>query len=72
MNKLQDNNNIKEFRLRLEDGRDVVLGFDSMSEYESKENPYFGATVGRVANRWTIDNNGNGQLSPELLGPVLC
>ena len=51
MNKLQDNNNIKEFRLRLEDGRDVVLGFDSMPEYESKENPYFGATVGRVANR---------------------
>ena len=51
MNKLQENNNIKEFRLRLEDGRDVVLGFDSMSEYESKENPYFGATVGRVANR---------------------
>ena len=39
-------------RLRLEDGTDVVLGFDTLSGYESKDNPYFGATVGRVANRW--------------------
>lgn len=31
--------------------RDVVLGFDSVEGYESSENPYFGATVGRVANR---------------------
>lgn len=37
--------------LTLEDGTDVVLGFDTMSGYESKQNPYFGATVGRVANR---------------------
>jgi len=37
--------------LRLEDGTDVVLGFDTLSGYESKDNPYFGATVGRVANR---------------------
>ena len=42
---------MKLSRLRLEDGTDVVLGFDTMSGYESKENPYFGATVGRVANR---------------------
>lgn len=35
--------------------RDVVLGFDSLDEYQSKvgglRNPFFGATVGRVANR---------------------
>ena len=43
---------IKISRLRLDDGTDVVLGFDTMSGYESKQNPYFGATVGRVANRW--------------------
>jgi aldose 1-epimerase len=30
---------------------DVVLGFDSLDGYESKDNPYFGATVGRYANR---------------------
>lgn len=30
---------------------DVVLGFDNMEGYLSKVNPYFGATVGRVANR---------------------
>lgn len=30
---------------------DVVLGFDSVEGYQSPENPYFGATVGRVANR---------------------
>lgn len=30
---------------------DVVLGFDDMSGYLSSSNPYFGATVGRVANR---------------------
>ena len=29
---------------------DVVLGFDNLAAYE-KGNPYFGATVGRVANR---------------------
>jgi aldose 1-epimerase len=30
---------------------DVVFGFDKMAGYESKGNGYFGATVGRVANR---------------------
>ncbi len=30
---------------------DVVLGFDSVGEYEGSENPYFGSIVGRYANR---------------------
>jgi len=30
---------------------DVVLGFDSVEGYESDRNQYFGATIGRVANR---------------------
>lgn len=30
---------------------DVVLGFDDIAGYRSKGNPYFGALVGRVANR---------------------
>lgn len=30
---------------------DVVLGFDDLAGYESAENPYFGCTVGRCANR---------------------
>jgi aldose 1-epimerase len=30
---------------------DVVLGFDDVSGYASADNPYFGCTVGRVANR---------------------
>ena len=34
-----------------EDGDDVVLGYDNIEQYKSKDNPYFGATVGRVANR---------------------
>ncbi|KAI5736249.1 hypothetical protein M8J76_001442 [Diaphorina citri] len=39
---------------------DVVLGFDDMRGYLSSNNPYFGSTVGRVANRiaggkFTID-----------------
>lgn len=29
----------------------VVLGFDSVEGYESRHNQYFGATIGRVANR---------------------
>lgn len=29
----------------------VVLGFDDVKGYESKNNQYFGATIGRVANR---------------------
>ncbi|XP_008212906.1 aldose 1-epimerase isoform X3 [Nasonia vitripennis] len=40
---------------------DVVCGFDNIEGYLSSINPYFGATVGRVANRiaggrFTIDN----------------
>lgn len=52
---------------------DVVLGFDSLSGYQSKENPYFGCITGRYANRISkgkfsidgksyqlpINNNGN-------------
>ncbi|CAL7952574.1 unnamed protein product [Xylocopa violacea] len=30
---------------------DIVLGFDRIEDYLSNENPYFGATIGRVANR---------------------
>ena len=30
---------------------DIVLGFDTILGYESSENPYFGATCGRYANR---------------------
>src|SRR6202008_1054427 len=30
---------------------DVVLGFDSLAEYDSPRNPYFGGVIGRVANR---------------------
>lgn len=30
---------------------DVVLGFDSLSGYLQKNNPYFGSTIGRYANR---------------------
>ena len=35
----------------LPDGDDVVLGFDNIEHYLADDNPYFGATVGRVANR---------------------
>jgi len=30
---------------------DVILGFDSVTEYESDDNQYFGCTTGRVCNR---------------------
>jgi aldose 1-epimerase len=30
---------------------DVTLGFDDLKGYEGKDNPYFGSTVGRYANR---------------------
>jgi len=30
---------------------DIVMGFDDMKGYQNALNPYFGATVGRVANR---------------------
>ncbi|KAF9433418.1 hypothetical protein BGZ76_009487 [Entomortierella beljakovae] len=38
--------------------RDVLLGFDDLTAYRSKHDPYFGASVGRVANRI-----GNGKFS---------
>ncbi|KAG0236256.1 hypothetical protein BGW41_000517 [Actinomortierella wolfii] len=31
--------------------RDIVLGFDDLTAYRSPHDPYFGASVGRVANR---------------------
>ena len=41
---------------------DIVLGFDSLDDYQSDKNPYFGATCGRYANRikngkFSIGNN---------------
>ena len=59
--------------LVLPGGDDIVLGFDEIAQYQSSHNPYFGATVGRVANRiraghfslggvlynLTVNNNGN-------------
>merc|ERR1712001_800472 len=60
---------------------DVVLGFDSLDGYTGKPNPYFGAIVGRVANRiangtFSIDgqkynlaqNNGTNNLHGGLQG----
>jgi aldose 1-epimerase len=43
---------VESIRVPDRDGRydDVVLGFDSLAPYETKS-PYFGATVGRYANR---------------------
>lgn len=50
----------------------VVLGFDSLNDYLQTENPYFGATIGRYANRianarfrlngkeYALDANNNG------------
>ena len=37
--------------LTLPDGEDIVLGYSSLAQYQAGDNPYFGATVGRVANR---------------------
>lgn len=60
---------------------DVVLGFDSLEGYRQKSNPYFGATIGRYANRignakFTLDgktyhtpvNNGPNTLHGGLQG----
>ena len=35
-------------------GQDVVLGFDEVEDYCLDTNPYFGATVGRVAGRIAV------------------
>lgn len=52
----------------------VVLGFDSLSGYLQPDNPYFGSTIGRYANRisharfslngkaYTLDANNNGHM----------
>ena len=37
--------------LVLPDGEDIVLGYDNIRQYQTADNPYLGATVGRVANR---------------------
>lgn len=44
---------LTEWHVPDKDGKmaDVVFGFDDVAGYESKDNGYFGATVGRVANR---------------------
>ena len=60
---------------------DVVLGFDDMEGYQSANNPFFGATCGRYANRiskgkFTLDgteyslaiNNGPNSLHGGLIG----
>jgi len=39
---------IQEFRVG---GRNIVLGFPSGSSYKTKNSPFFGETIGRVANR---------------------
>ena len=36
--------------------RDVVLGYSSLADYEQHPDPYFGAIIGRYANR--IGNGG--------------
>lgn len=32
-------------------GHSLACGYETLSEYKRKDNPYFGATIGRVANR---------------------
>lgn len=39
---------IQEFRVG---GRNIVLGFPSATSYKTKHSPFFGETIGRVANR---------------------
>ena len=36
---------------RLEKVEDIVLGFDTLEEYVNNNSPYFGAIIGRFANR---------------------
>jgi aldose 1-epimerase len=44
---------ITEFHVPDRDGKmaDIVNGFDKVEDYAGDKNPYFGATVGRIANR---------------------
>lgn len=42
----------------------LVLGFDNQSSYNSSQNPFFGATIGRVANRIS---NGEFKLGDTLI-----
>jgi aldose 1-epimerase len=39
---------IQEFKVG---GKNIVLGFPSAASYKSKHSPFFGETIGRVANR---------------------
>lgn len=39
---------IQEFKVG---GKNIVLGFPSASSYQSQHSPFFGETIGRVANR---------------------
>jgi aldose 1-epimerase len=62
--------------LRVPDRRgnaaDVVLGFDTLEGYMGKDNPYFGALVGRYANRIAggrFQLNGHGYTIPLNNGP---
>ena len=32
--------------------RDIVLGFDNLSDYKVENHPYFGCIVGRTCNRY--------------------
>ena len=44
---------VTSIKLKMADGnlRDVVLGYDTPAEYEADKDTYFGATIGRIANR---------------------
>ena len=54
---------IQEFKVG---GKNIVLGFPSAASYQSKHSPYFGETIGRVANRISgaTINNLNGKSYP--------
>ena len=39
---------IQEFKVG---GQNIVLGFPSAASYKTKQNPFFGETIGRLANR---------------------
>lgn len=61
---------IQEFKVG---GRNIVLGFPSAETYKSKHSPYFGETIGRVANRISNarinDLNGKSYSLPANNGP---